>query len=152
MLSKTILLVMAASMIVGCTSVPLESKSLQAKAKEFSPPTNGNSGLYIFRHGSLGGALKKDVWVDGDCLGETAPNMFFYQEVMGNQEHKISTESEFSPNNLLVKTNAGENHFIQQYIKLGLVVGGAGLKEVDKEKGKRIVSRLKMAKKGTCSK
>lgn len=121
-------------------------------AKMFSPPSQGNSGLYIYRSGSFGSALKKDVWVDGKCIGETAPNTFFYEEVTGDQEHKISTESEFSPNDLLVKTESGKNYFVKQYLKIGIFVGGAGLELVDEEKGQKAVQELEMAQKGSCSK
>jgi len=140
------------SLITGCATVPMESKEQTSMAKMFMPPSEGNAGLYIYRSGSFGGALKKDVWVDGKCIGETAPNTFFYEEVTGNQEHKISTESEFSPNDLLVQTEVGNNYFIRQYMKFGVFVGGAGLELVDEEKGKKEVQDLEMAKKGSCSK
>lgn len=42
--------------------------------------------------------LYKDIYVDAVCLGETAPGVFFYTEVEGNQNHIVATESEFSPN------------------------------------------------------
>jgi len=82
---------------------------------------------------------------------ETAPNIFFYEEVEGDKEYKISTESEFSPNDLVVKVKSGMLYFIRQYIKLGLFIGGAGLEVVDDEEGKKAVSELKLAVKGTCS-
>jgi hypothetical protein len=152
MFKRFLFVALASSLFVGCASVPMESAGTQDVAKKFNPPSEGSSGLYIYRSGSFGGALKKDVWVDGDCVGETAPNIFFYHEVPGDQEHKISTESEFSPNDLILNTENGKNYFIQQYIKLGAFVGGAGVKEVEEEDGKKTVSKLEMAKKGTCSK
>jgi hypothetical protein len=144
--------VVATSLLAGCATVPMANKEQTTMAKMFSSPSEGNAGLYIYRSGSFGGALKKDVWVDGKCIGETAPNVFFYEEVTGSKEHKISTESEFSPNDLLVKTEGGKNYFIKQYIKMGVFVGGAGLKLVDEEVGKTEVEKLKMAQKGACSK
>ena len=68
------------------------------------------------------------------------------------EEYTVSTESEFSPNDLLVSASEGVNYFIRQFIKLGLFVGGAGMELVDADKGKSAVAELKMAKKGTCSK
>ena len=145
-------IIVATSLLAGCATVPMESKEKTNMVKMFNPPSEGNAGLYIYRYGSFGGALKKDVWVDGKCIGETAPNIFFYEEVTGNQEHKISTESEFSPNDLLIKTEGGKNYFIKQYIKMGVFVGGAGVELVDEEKGKEEVQKLKLAQKGSCSK
>jgi len=152
MYKKLILIALTSSLFAGCASVPMESAENSATAKKFNPPSAGSAGLYIYRSGSFGAALKKDVWVDGDCVGETAPNIFFYEEVTGDAEHKISTESEFSPNDLLVMTESGKNYFIQQYIKMGAFVGGAGVKSVDEKEGQETVKKLKMAKKGKCSK
>lgn len=136
----------------GCASVSMESKEQSDAAKRFSLPTSGNAGLYIYRAGSFGGALKKDVWVNGKCIGESAPNVFFYEEVKGDAEHKISTESEFSPNDLVIKVKAGVNYFIRQYMKMGLFVGGAGLEAVSENVGKKEVADLALATKGSCSK
>lgn len=151
MYRKFALVIFTSSLFVGCASVPMESADRSEMAKKFNPPPNGNAALYIYRSGSLGGALKKDVWIDGKCIGETAPNVFFYEEVEGGIEHKVTTESEFSPNDLLVNTESGKNYFIQQYIKIGVFVGGAGVELVDEEKGKKAVEKLEMAKKGNCS-
>jgi Protein of unknown function (DUF2846) len=142
----------ATSLLSGCASVPMENKKKSDIVKKFVPPSNKNAGMYIYRSGTFGGALKKDVWIDGKCVGETAPNVFFYKEVAGGRQHKVSTESEFSPNDLMVKTESGKNYFVRQYIKLGAFVGGAGVELVDEEKGKQDVRKLKMAKNGTCSK
>jgi hypothetical protein len=138
-------------LFAGCATVPMESTERSDLAKRFSPPSDGNAALYIYRSGSFGSALKKDVWVDGKCIGETAPNVFFYEEVQSGVEHKVSTESEFSPNDLLVHTESGTNYFVRQYIKFGVFVGGAGLELVDEAKGKEAVGQLSLAKKGNCS-
>ncbi len=152
MYKKFTLAVLTISLFSGCASVPMESIEKSDMAKKFSPAADGKAGLYIYRSGSFGGALKKDVWVDGRCIGETAPNVFFYDEVTGGVEHKVSTESEFSANDLLVKTETGRHYFVQQFIKMGVFVGGAGLELVDEEKGKEEVAKLTLAQKGSCSK
>jgi hypothetical protein len=152
MLKKLAFIVSALFLLAGCASVPMETESVSVKAKSFNPPTEGNAGLYLYRSSGPGTALKKDIWVDDKCIGESAPNVFFYEEVKGNEEHKISTESEFSPNDLLLKTESGNNYFIKQYIKFGVFVGGANLELIEEEEGKKDVSKLEMAKKGTCSK
>ena len=149
---KLAVVVLTSFLFVGCASVPMESREKSDTAKTFVSPANGNAALYIYRSGGPGGALKKDVWVDGKCIGETAPNIFFYEEVKGGMEHKVSTESEFSPNELLVNTESGKNYFVRQYIKFGVFVGGAGLELIDEEKGKKAVTKLQMAVKGNCSK
>lgn len=152
MYKKIALIALASSLFAGCASVPMESKEASQQAKSFNKPSGDNAGLYIYRAGGPGTALKKDIWVNDKCVGETAPNMFFYKEVKGGEEHKISTESEFSPNDLMVKAESGENYFIKQYIKMGVFVGGANLKLVDEHEGRNAVTKLELAKKGNCSK
>lgn len=151
MYKKLVLLTMTCFLFAGCASVPMETDERAILAKEFNPPSDGKAGLYIYRDSSFGGALKKDVWIDGKCIGETAPNVFFYEEVSANEEHKVSTESEFSPNDLLIFVEQSRHYFIRQFIKIGLFVGGAGVELVTEETGKEAVKKLNMAKQGTCS-
>jgi hypothetical protein len=143
--------VITAAFLSGCSSVPMESIESSKAAQDFSQPSADSSVIYVYRKDAMAGAsLKKDVLIDDECIGETATGVFFYQEVAGNKEHKISTESEFSANDLIINTESGKLYFVEQYIKMGLLVGGAGLKEIDKEVGMKEVLKLKLAKKGTC--
>ena len=140
-----------ALLVSGCASVDMASKAESAKAKEFNPPSQGNAGVYVYRDSFVGKALKKDVWIDGKCIGESAPDVFFYTEVAGGNNHKIDTESEFSPNTLELMFETGKNYFIRQFIKMGVFVGGAGLEQIPEEQGKIAVATLEMAKPGKCS-
>lgn len=135
----------------GCSSVPTEGEKETALAKSIPQPAEGKSGIYIYRYGFLGGALKKDLWVNGECIGESAPNVFFYHEVEGGREHQVSTESEFSPNHLMLTADVGNNYFIKQYIKLGAFVGGADLQLVPYKIGSETIQELDLAQKGNCS-
>lgn len=121
----------------GCASVPTAETTGPNEVKTFDTPTEGNAGFYIYRTPSFSGALlKKYVYVNGECLGETVPGVYFYKEVKGGSEYTISTESEFSENHLTLNTEAGHNYFINQYIKSGLFVGGANLKLVEEDVAK----------------
>ncbi|GAA0763605.1 DUF2846 domain-containing protein [Ideonella azotifigens] len=137
--------------LVGCASVNMAPKEQSEKAKQFVTPSAGNAGVYLYRDSMVGQALKKDLWVDGKCVGETAPDVFFYTEVEGAKSHKFDTESEFSPNTLELTTEAGRNYFIRQYIKIGVFVGGAALELIPEEQGKTAVRKLNMAVPGKCS-
>ncbi|GHT85144.1 hypothetical protein AGMMS49543_16040 [Betaproteobacteria bacterium] len=145
------LVVTAALLISGCASVEMASKEESAKAKEFSIPSQGNAGVYVYRDSVIGKAYKKDIWIDSKCIGESAPDVFFYTEVEGGKTHTVDTESEFSPNSLEILFEAGKNYFIRQFIKMGVFVGGAGLEQIPEEQGKQDVARLEMAKPGKCS-
>lgn len=151
MIKGALLASAVAMLLVGCATVPMESKEASERVKAFPPPSEGHAGVYVFRAGVLGAALKKDLWVDGQCLGESAPDVFFFTEVAGNQEHVIATESEFSPNEIKLAAAPNQNYFVEQYIKWGVFVGGANLRVVDESVGKQRIQQLNLAAKGTCS-
>jgi len=129
----------------------MESDEKSDSAKQFNSPAPNKAGVYVYRKDThFGAALKKSVWIDKECIGETAKGVFFYHEVDGDKEHTISTESEFSPNDLIIKMKSGMVYFVEQFIKFGLLVGGAGIEQKDEETGKKEMAELKMATKGTC--
>lgn len=147
-----LLAVAAAALLTGCASVNMASKEDSAKAKQFAAPADEkNAGLYVYRNSFVGKALKKDIWVDGKCLGESAPDVFFYTPVEGGKSLTISTESEFSPNDLKLNVDAGKNYFVRQYIKMGVLVGGAGVELMTEQQGKADIAPLEMAVAGKCS-
>ena len=138
------LTLVASSYLAGCASVPMASEEDDKARKEFSVPSQGNAGIYIYRNSSFGGALKKSVYIDGELIGETAPMTYFFKEVHVGKR-KLSTESEFSENDLILDTESGKNYFVRQYIKMGVFVGGANLELVSMENGKKGVLECKLA-------
>jgi hypothetical protein len=135
----------------GCAKVPMAPKEDSDEAKLFSKPSQGEAGLYVYRGSGLGTALKKSIYVNSKCLGTSAPNVFFYKPIKGDEEHELATQSEFSPNKLKLKTQSGKNYFVRQYIKMGVFVGGANLEVVDEEQGKKAIQELEMATGGKCN-
>ena len=137
--------------MTGCASVPMEGMEETSIAKKFNPPVEGNSGLYIYRN-SFGGNYKRNVRVNEQCIGSSAPYVFFYEEVEGDKSYKVSTkfaweESPDPDNDLLIKVKSGMNYFFQQYLRM---IGGTGVDLVDEEQGKEEVSKLDMAAKVGC--
>jgi hypothetical protein len=128
----------------GCASVPMSSIENDTARKNFPSPSPGTAGLYIYRNTSLGGGLKKDIFIDDERVAETAPMTYFYFEVQEGIR-KLSTESEFSPNDLIVDVEKGNNYFVRQSIRLGLFVGGADLELVSEEEGRKGVLECKLA-------
>ena len=146
MLRKTMIGVAFASTVLmsGCASVPMAPKEADAAFKTFSAPTQDKAALYIYRNSFVGQALKKTVTLDGAVIGETANKVYFYKEIAPG-EHTLATESEFSDNTLTFNAAAGKTYFAEQYIKLGVFVGGAGLRMIDEEAGKKAVSECSLA-------
>ena len=151
---KKLLVVVAILLLVsGCATVPMGSDVETQQAKEVQAPSGDNSGIYLYRKDTVfGAALTKSIWIDGECIGDSAKGVFFYHEVEGDKDHTISTQSEFSPNDLIIHTKAGELYFVEQFIKMGVFVGGAGLEQKDPETGRKDISELKLAQKGECAK
>ena len=146
MFKKIGMIVLVSTLAAGCASIPLESAKTTKVAKQFDPPSDGKAGLYIYRNTVFGGSAQIDVWVDGRCIGATAPYVFFYEEVEGGQTHIVSSKFSWdeAPNDLLIKAKSGMHYFFHQYINFG----STGVELVDEEQGKEEVSKLDMATKG----
>ncbi len=125
--------------------MPLAPTQDDAEKKEFKQPSQDKSGLYIYRNTGVGQALKKSISIDGEVIGETANKTYFYREITPGT-HEISTQSEFGDNSVTLEAVGGTNHFVEQYIKMGVFVGGANLKIVSNEEGKSEVKKCKLAK------
>lgn len=131
--------------MTGCASVPMESPEKDQALKAFTVPPQDQAGLYIFRDSSLGASLKKTVKINGEPIGETAANTYFYRTVSPGPL-VLATESEFSDNTLELNAEGGKNHYVRQSIKMGLFVGGAKLTEVPEEEGRKAVMSTKLAR------
>ena len=144
--------VIAVSLLSGCASVPMEPNNFTALAKQFNNPPIDKAGIYIYRADSpVGAAIKKDVWIDDECIGETAKGVFFYHEVEGNKEHRLSTESLVTPNDITLYTGVSNLYFIKQNMTITGFGMRATLEQKTEQEGKKALTNLQMAKKGTCN-
>lgn len=139
------LLIIVSLGVGGCAKVPMAPPEEDMALKEFKPPQADQSGIYIYRNCFVGAALKKTVYLDQKAIGESAEDVYFYTTTTPGS-HVLSTESEFSPNDLQIDTEGGKNYFVEQYIKMGVFVGGANLRLVDEETGKKAVLECSLAK------
>jgi len=147
-MSKKMMMCTAAlsiALLSGCASVPMESAEKDKELKAFPTPSQDQAGLYIFRDSSLGPILKKTVKIDDQVIGETAINTYLYRAITPGQ-HVLATESEFGDNTLTLNAEAGKNHYIRQYIKFGVFVGGANLEQVSEMEGQKGVAETELAR------
>ncbi len=142
---RSLLLIATLAVLTGCASVPLAPKEQDAASKTFKAPSANMAGVYIYRNSFAGKALKKTLTIDSVAIGKTSNAVYFHKEVTPG-EHTLSTESEFGDNVLKFTAEAGKNHFFQQYIKMGVFVGGSGLTAVTEEVGKQNVLQCSEAK------
>ena len=131
--------------LVGCGTIQYATKEQDAKVKEFKAPSAGKSGLYIFRDSFIGQEITKAVFVDGEVIGYSIPDTFFYKEVMAG-EHKISTESALGYEAIIINTESQKNYFIDNYFNPGLLFGGSELKQVDQADGESRIKYLNLLK------
>lgn len=138
-------------LLSACASVPLASPEDTALAKTFAAPPTGKAAIYFYRDSFMGQALKRDISIDGKCVGKTANNMFFYSLVDGNKNHRLSTEGETTRHDMSLFTDAGKNYFVQQQITMGVWSASSKLKIISEEQGTKEIHGLKLAVGGDCS-
>ncbi|MDA8782915.1 DUF2846 domain-containing protein, partial [Porticoccaceae bacterium] len=90
-------------------------------------------------------AVKRSLSIDGIPVGAPAVKTFFYIEVEPGSR-VVVTESEFGSNEVSLDMLPGQNYFVRQYLKMGLLTAGANLKLVSPEEGQKGVLECKLAK------
>lgn len=123
----------------GCASVPMAPQSADSAAKAFKADS-AKANIYIYRNETFGAALKMPVTLDGASIGQTAANTYIFQQVAPGS-HTITSQGKDS---LSIDAKAGNNYFVWQEVKMGLVSGGSKLHLVDEAKGKAGVAECKL--------
>ena len=128
--------------LVGCASVPMGDAKKDAELKSFTPKP-GVAGLYIYRNESFGAAIRMDVEIDGQPIGQTAAKTYFYKEVAPGR-HTVTSKSE-NTDSIEVETVAGKLYYIWQDVKLGLLFARTKLSLVGEEEGRNGVLESQLA-------
>lgn len=127
---------------VGCASVPMGDPKQDAALKTFQVPA-GKAGIYVYRNETMGAAIKMDVLVDGQNIGETAANTYLYREVAPGK-HTVASKAE-NTDTVEVDVKPGTLAFIWQEVKMGLMVARTKLHVVSEQEGKKGVMETKLA-------
>ncbi len=141
-MKKILLAVAIASSLVGCASVPMGDAKQDAALKTFSVPAD-KVGVYIYRNESMGGAVKMDVELDGQPIGQTAANTYLYKEVAPGK-HTISSKAE-NTDSVEIDAKPGTLSYIWQEVKMGVLYARTKLHLVDETQGKKGVLETKLA-------
>ncbi len=126
----------------GCATVPMGDAKQDAALKTFQAPAN-KAGIYVYRNESMGAAIKMDVIIDGQNIGESAANTYFYREVSPGK-HTIMSKAE-NTDTVEVDVKPGSLTFIWQEVKMGFMFARTKLHLVGEEEGKKGVSETKLA-------
>ena len=128
--------------MIGCASVPMGDPKQDASLKTFNPKPDV-SGIYIYRNESMGAAVRMDVEIDGQPIGQTAAHTYFYKELPPGK-HIVTSKAENS-DTIEFDTVAGKLYFIWQEVKMGLLYARTKLHLVSEEEGKKGVLDSKLA-------
>ena len=131
-----------ASSLVGCASVPMGDEKQDSALKTFSVPAD-KAGVYIYRNESMGAAVKMDVEVDGQLIGQTAANTYLYKEITPGK-HTISSKAE-NTDTIEIDAKPGTLTYVWQEVKMGILYARTKLNLVDEEEGKEGVLETTLA-------
>lgn len=147
MFKKSIAIVVASMILVGCAArVPMANGEEDEAIKSVVPKA-GVAGLYIYRNESMGKFSRMDVELDGKSLGQIGSGTFFYLEVPPGR-HTVTSRAE-NTSEISFDAVAGKLHYIWNEVKMGLFTPRVLLQVVDSAKGKAGVEEsylIKLAK------
>ena len=142
-MKKLLISAFIASSLIGCTSVPMGDAKQDAALKVFKVPVD-RSGIYIYRTGSLLGAMvKMDVMIDGTLIGQTASNTYLYKEVTPGK-HTIVSKAE-NTDSIDIEAKPGTLNYVRQEVQMGIVYSRNKLHLVDEVTGKKGITETKLA-------
>ena len=128
----------------GCASVPMAGKDADAKAKQFVPSQDGKANLYIYRNEIIGSAIKMPVLVDGMEVGDTVAKAYIYKSLPAGS-HTIVSKAE-NDSSLTVDMQAGQNYFVWQEVKMGVLYARSKLHLVAEATGEAGVRECGLVK------
>ena len=143
MLRKLLLIgaVLAAMLVSGCASVQMASDAQDSAAKTFQVKP-GKANIYVFRNENFGAALKMPVALNGKLVGDTAAKTYLMLEVDPGR-HTVVSKTE-NDSTVEVNAAAGQNYFIWQEVKMGLMSARSNLQVVDEATGRAGVNECKL--------
>ncbi|HEY6099624.1 MAG TPA: DUF2846 domain-containing protein [Anaeromyxobacter sp.] len=136
----------ALAALAACASVPKAPPERDLAAKQFAAPMPGQAALYVFRNESMGGAVKMGLVLDGAYLGDTAARTFHWVTVAPGK-HTLIGKAE---NDAVLEFTAapGQNLFVWQEVKMGVLSARNRLELVDDARGRTGVAECELAEAG----
>lgn len=141
-MKKFLLLTCFALTLTGCASVNMGDAKQDAAAKTFTAPRD-KAGIYVYRNETMGAAVKMDVGVDGQAIGQTVANTFLYKEVAPGKR-TITSKAE-NTETLEIDAKPGVLYYVWQEVKMGILYARNKLHLVDESTGQKGVLETKLA-------
>ena len=113
-----LLVIAAAIFLTGCAATGPRYAEVEAS---FPTLRSGYGRLIIYRSGGLGAAVQPDIKLNGEVIGKSQPNGFFFiDRAAGKYTVSARTEVETVLDTELVE---GRTTYVQSSITIGLFVG-----------------------------
>lgn len=128
--------------VSGCASVPMGNPQQDAALKTFKVAPD-KAGIYVYRNESMGAAVKMDVSVDGQPLGQTAAKTYLFKEVSPGR-HTVSSSAE-NTDSVEVDIKPGTLAYIWQEVKMGIMYARNKLHIVSEGEGMKGVQETNLA-------
>jgi hypothetical protein len=122
------------TIFISCATVPKGDPEQDVALKTFSAKSDV-AGIYIYRNESLGLAVRMDVEVDGEYIGQTVGKTYLYTEVSPGK-HTVTSKAE-NTHSIELDTVAGKLYYIWQNVKMGVLYARAKLHIMTEEEGQQ---------------
>jgi hypothetical protein len=129
-------------LLSACASVPMGDAQKDATHKTFSASTN-TAGVYLYRNENFGAAIRMDVLVDGQTIGQSAAKTYFYVDLPPGK-HSFISKSE-NEDTLTLDLMAGKLYYIWQEVKMGILYARTKLNLMTETEGKAGVLECQLA-------
>lgn len=129
-------------LVAGCASVPMGDEARDNQLKTFVAPKD-RAGVYVYRNESIGAAVKMDVEIDGQPIGQTAKRTYLYAEVPPGK-HMVTSKAE-NTETLELDAKPGMLYYIWQEVKMGILFARNKLHLVPEAQGKAGVAETSLA-------
>ncbi len=126
--------------LVSCASGPTYT---EMKSK-LPPLAKGDGRVFVYRPTSLGFGLKPSVKIDGNVVGTSAGQGFFYTDQKPGA-HEISIRTEWNHKNTL-NVVPGPSNYVECKVTPGVLAGHIIPNQVDAATGEANIQACKMAK------
>jgi hypothetical protein len=117
----------------------------QQDSTSFLKPTDEEALVYVMRPSNLGFALGFSIACDNTLLGTTKGKRYV-QGLVKPGIHKITASGGEKDAELEINVEAGKTYYIEQKIKMGLVLARTKLELVTEEEGIKLLAKCKPAK------
>lgn len=130
---------------LGCSTTKMASRDLESLKTQTPPPNKAL--VYVVRPSSYGYAVSMSVSCNNMDLGSTSGKRFIYA-FLDTGLYRFVSKAE-NKAELFLKVEAGKTYFIEQKIKMGLMLARCNMENLNESVGRKKLAICKLS--GDCS-